>query len=117
MSKKQLEQIRHIVYMRCGGFCEKCGQRLPESWALHHRKLRSRGGKDCPTNLLALHHSCHNLATNSVHFNPADSLERGFMVASWDTPEKCPITLPSGDIVTLTDNGEYVYQERGKYGW
>jgi len=109
MSKKgKLEEARAIVYFRCKGFCEKCGGQLPESWALHHRKLRSRGGKDSVSNFVALHHGCHNLNTDSVHFNPAESLEKGLMVSSWEDPEKCPLTLPDGSIVTLTEEGFYI---------
>lgn len=109
MSKKaKLHEARAIVYFRCKGFCEKCGGQLPESWALHHRKLKSRGGKDSVSNFVALHHGCHNLDTDSVHFNPADSLQKGLMVSSWEDPEKCSLTLPDGSIVTLTEEGLYI---------
>lgn len=112
------EVVRALVYSRSRGYCEKCGGDLPDSWALHHRKLRSRGGKDTADNLLALHHECHNLATDSVHLNPALATEKGYMVSSWDEPSACPVTLPNGDIVTLTPLGTYRYIERkAKYGW
>jgi hypothetical protein len=118
LSKKpQLDKVREVVYLRCKGFCEKCGKRLPESWALHHRKLRSRGGADTPSNFVALRHGCHNLDTNSVHFNPAESVTKGLMVSSWASPEECPLTLPDGSIVTLTEEGEYLFIERKNDGW
>jgi len=113
----KLDKAREIVYLRCGGRCEKCGKQLPESWALHHRKLRSRGGKDQVSNFVALHHGCHNLNSDSVHFNPADSIESGLMVPSWANPEECPLTLPNGDIVTLMEEGSYVFLERKENGW
>lgn len=104
-------ELRSIVYTRSKGFCEKCGNRLPESWALHHRKLRSRGGKDEVSNFVALHHECHNLATDSIHFNPSKSTQTGHMVSSWQKPSECPLTLPDGSIVILTAEGTYKYLE------
>ena len=105
-------ELREIVYTRCKGYCEKCGSRLPESWALHHRKLRSRGGKDEVANFAALHHECHNLGTDSVHLNPAKASDSGHMVGSWQNPAECPLTLPDGSIVILTTEGTYKYLER-----
>lgn len=112
-----IDEVRKQVYARSKGYCEMCGKVLPESWALHHRKLKSRGGKDEVTNLLALHHSCHNFGTNSVHMRPADAEDRGLMVPSWQSPNECPLTLPDGSIVILTDEGEYNYLERKTDGW
>jgi hypothetical protein len=108
----KLDSLREMVYARCVGYCEKCGGRLPESWALHHRQLKSRGGKDVVENLVALHHGCHNLDTDSVHFNPSHAQDKGLMVGSWQDPSECPLTLPSGSIVMLTTEGTYKYLER-----
>jgi hypothetical protein len=115
--KKGFTQYRETVLKRCGGYCEKCGSPLGETWALHHRKLRSRGGEDCVTNFVALHHECHNMGTDSVHFNPRKAENAGLMVASWQSPNDVPLTLPSGDIVLLTDDGSYRYLERKENGW
>lgn len=114
---KHFAELRDIVYARCKGYCEKCGKSLPESWALHHRKLRSRGGKDEVSNFVALHHECHNLGTDSVHFNPANSRDYGLMVGSWQEPSECPLTLPDGSIVILNNEGTYTYLERKANGW
>jgi hypothetical protein len=112
------DALRALVYTRARGYCEKCGSLLSDNWALHHRKLRSRGGKDTPENLMALHHECHNLATHSVHNNPALAKEQGFMVSSWDDPSACPVTLANGDTVTLTPEGTYRYITRKvEHGW
>jgi hypothetical protein len=108
----QLNQLREIVYARCKGYCEKCGNSLPESWALHHRKLKSRGGKDEVSNFVALHHECHNLGTLSVHLNPEKSQDKGLMVGSWQNPWECPLTLPDGSYVMLDNEGNYKYLER-----
>lgn len=114
---QQLEVLRALTWARARGYCEKCGGSLPHSWALHHRKLRSRGGKDEIANFLALHHECHNLDTDSVHNNPSSALEKGYMVSSWADPAECPVTLPNGDTVILTQEGTYKYLERKGYGW
>lgn len=116
MSKAFLE-FRETVLKRCNGYCEKCGKPLDESWALHHRKLRSRGGEDAVSNFVALHHDCHNMGTDSVHFNPRKSEEAGLMVASWQNPNDVPLILPSGDTVLLQDDGSYRYLERKENGW
>lgn len=113
---KNLDVLRGLVYARSVGYCEKCGRQLGESWALHHRKLKSRGGKDEITNLLALHHECHNLATDSVHLNPAEATEKGFMVSTYADPAECPVTLANGSTVILTPLGTYKYLTR-KEGW
>lgn len=113
----KLSDLRNLAYSRARGYCEKCGSAVPESWALHHRKLRSRGGKDEIANFLVLHHACHNLATHSVHLNPAEAERKGYMVPSWQEPSECPLTLPDGSIVILTTEGTYKYLERKANGW
>ena len=98
---------RKALYERCKGHCQKCGGALPEGWAAHHRKLRSQGGKDTLDNVVALHHECHNLGTKSVHLNPKQSYEDGFMVHSWDKPLETPVKIFSLGFVALTEKGEY----------
>lgn len=98
---------RKALYKRCKGMCEFCGGTLPESWAAHHRKLRSQGGKDSLDNVVALHHECHNLGTNSVHLNPQKSYNDGFMVHSWDEPSATPLNLIHRMWVILTADGDY----------
>lgn len=88
-----------------------------ESWAIHHRKLRSRGGQDTYSNLVALHHECHNTGTDSVHLNPSASNRAGLMVATWQDSNEVPLILPSGAIVLLTDDGSYHYLEGKENGW
>lgn len=98
---------RKALYERCKGSCEFCGGVLPESWAAHHRKLRSQGGKDDLENVVALHHECHNLGTNSVHLNPKQSYEDGFMVRSWANSKETPLNLTHCRWVVLTTDGKY----------
>jgi len=98
---------RKALYKRCKGMCEYCGGDLPESWAAHHRKLRSQGGTNNIENAVALHHECHNLGTNSVHLNPKKSYANGFMVHSWEEPHTTPLNLIHRMWVLLTPEGEY----------
>jgi len=73
--------------------------------ALHHRKLKSRGGKDTVANLIYVHHSCHNLGTVSIHLNPEIATKKGYMVSSWQDPEQAPMITPEGFKVLLLDDG------------
>ena len=102
-----LGELRELAYSRCKGYCEKCGLPLRDNWALHHRKLRKHGGKDEISNVVALHHECHNLGTYSVHLRPKASYESGLLVKSFDDPQTAPVTLPNGSRVILSSDGEY----------
>jgi hypothetical protein len=112
------KHLRELVLARCQGYCEFCGIGLSEDFALHHRKFRSRGGKDIVSNLIALHHNCHNLGTSSVHLNIKKATESGHVVSRHAEPIDIPLLLPNGSVVTLTDEGSYSYIERKEgYGW
>ena len=100
------KKIVSIVEKRAGDYCEVCGGAALPSMALHHRKLKSRGGKDTPSNLIRIHHGCHNLRTDSIHQNPEKASQKGWMVGSWQRPHEVPFVRPDGSIVLLQDNGE-----------
>jgi len=97
--------IVETVIQRANGYCETCGGVAKESMALHHRKLKSRGGKDEISNLIWIHHGCHNLDTNSIHANPAIAESKGWMVGSWQEPEETPMVYADGSIVLLRQDG------------
>ena len=100
------KKIAETVLARAKGYCEACG--LPgDDFALHHRKLKSRGGKDEVANLIAVHHKCHNLGTDSIHLNPQKATIKGFMVPSWALPEEYPLHLHGVKIVVLDNEGGY----------
>ena len=102
-------KLRELVFNRSKGYCERCAIPIHlDNFALHHRKLKSRGGKDTADNLVALHHHCHNLGTDSVHLNPGEATRRGLMVASWDDPANIPVTLDDESQVILSPNGTYL---------
>ena len=100
------KRIVKLVEERAGGYCEVCGAPALPSMALHHRKLRSRGGKDTASNLIQVHHGCHNLKTTSIHLNPERATQKGWMVGSWQEPTDVPFTRPDGSIVLLQDDGK-----------
>ncbi len=99
------KKVVKIVEERAGDYCEVCGQPALPSMALHHRKLRSRGGKDTPSNLIRIHHGCHNLRTDSIHLNPSYAEDKGWTVPSWREPHEYPFERPDGSIVLLLDDG------------
>jgi hypothetical protein len=108
------KSIVELVIQRAAGYCEKCGGPASESMALHHRKLKSRGGKDAVANLMWVHHGCHNMASDSIHANPALAADKGWMVSSWDEPENAPLVLPGGRVVLLQENGKITVPKGGK---
>jgi len=109
--------LRETIAARCQGYCELCGNALGNAFVLHHRKLKSRGGKDTVDNLIALHHTCHNTGNNGVHFNVKKSTLSGHIVPTYATPSEYPLHLPNGSIVRLTEEGTYIYLKRtDKYG-
>lgn len=94
-----------LVEARAGDYCEVCGRSASESMALHHRKLKSRGGQDTASNLIRVHHSCHNLATESIHSQVEYSENKGWICPSWREPTEHPFVRPDGSIVLLQDDG------------
>lgn len=99
------QRVVRLVEDRAQGYCEACGGSARSSMALHHRKLKSRGGKDTVSNLIRVHHECHNLATDSIHLNPARAETLGHMVGSWQDPAEAPFVCPDGSVVLLLDDG------------
>ena len=100
-------EIAETVLDRAGNYCEACGN-VCADFALHHRKLRSQGGKDEVCNLIAVHHKCHNLGTDSIHLSPAKATKLGQIVSSWDEPAEVPLHLPDGSKVLLDNEGNYL---------
>lgn len=102
-----IKEIAETVLERANGYCEACG--LPgQDLALHHRRLRSQGGKDEVANLIAVHHKCHNLGTHSIHLNPSKAVANGQIVPSWAEPSEFPLYMPDGSKVLLGQDGSYI---------
>ena len=109
------KEVAEIVLNRAGNYCEACGAPCSD-FALHHRRLKSQGGKDEPLNLIAVHHKCHNLGTHSIHMRPAKAIERGQICPSWANPSEFPLTLPDESKVLLDNEGNYIYLKEGEHG-
>ena len=107
--------MRDEIVERQQGYCLWCEGPLGAYFALHHRKLRKQGGPDALTNLVALHHHCHNLGTGSVHLNPAKAYERGFLVRSWDDETQTPLVSASGATVLLHEDGTQTTGEKNEW--
>ena len=107
------KKIVELVVERAQGYCEVCGKPEQATMALHHRKLKSRGGKDSASNLIRVHHSCHNMSTGSIHANPAWAEDKGYMVESWKEPHEAPMHTPEGSIVLLQNDGTIITLEEG----
>lgn len=100
-------KLREQAFERSGGYCLWCGKPMSEyDFAIHHRKLRSRGGEDVLPNLVAVHHKCHNLGTNSIHLNPATATLRGFMVSAQDDERVVMLKDVTGTMISFSDDRE-----------
>jgi 5-methylcytosine-specific restriction endonuclease McrA len=96
------KNIANTVLKRANGFCEHCGR--SGDLTLHHRKLKSRGGKDSVSNLIAVLHECH---LYDIHANPKRAEEMGWMIPSWGNAEEYPLRTPEGNTVRLNPEGSY----------
>jgi 5-methylcytosine-specific restriction endonuclease McrA len=83
-------RVRRIVWARSGYNCEACG--LPGADHIHHRKLRSQGGRHDPVNLLHVHHACHE----QIHAHPERAYALGLLVRGWADPEAVPVRQWTG---------------------
>lgn len=112
-----LKALRHAAYERSGGRCEITGTILPGGpdgeWAIHHRRPKAMGGTnraDTHTlpNVLALTHTIHNLATHSVHLDPAWAKPLGYLLRQDQIPRLAPVLLYGRWWGLLGIHGEYL---------
>lgn len=99
------KNVVELVKARAAGYCEFCDCPAEETMALHHRKLKSRGGEDSVSNLVWVHHGCHNLKTDSIHLKPAVAQKLGYMVHSWENATEVPLVRADGSVVLLLEDG------------
>lgn len=82
--------VRIALWERSRGRCEGCGRHLGNDGAVHHRRLRSRGGDHSLGNLMLLHTPCHTWA----HANVATATGLGWIVSTWGPePGDVPVIL------------------------
>lgn len=62
----------------------------------HHRKRRSQGGDDSPTNVIHIPDWFHSW----IHDNVEKAQQLGLLVPGWQDPADVPITLPE-DLISL----------------
>lgn len=98
------QKVRDIVAERSQGVCEGCS--AAPAVEMHHRRFKSRGGKDTPSNLLHLcgwgnHTGCHGVAHSG---NRGTNL--GWAVPSgWVEPGDVPFQNPHGWWLLDDDGG------------
>lgn len=90
-------KVARAIESRSGGLCEGCGE--APATEKHHRKYKSRGGKDVLSNALHLcgwgnHSGCHGRAHS-------DDPPEGWSVHSWEEPRLEPVRLHVGRVVLL----------------
>ena len=120
MSKKKRKQamspeVAQAVTERAKGSCEAmirdagCTGSVDH---LHHRKLRSQGGKHEVPNLVGICHMCHHW----IHMHPAISYTHGWIVKSTKDPQTVPFVL-RGRAAFLTPVGQAVLVETEETSW
>lgn len=95
-----------IVDERSGRKCERCGKTVLVGGNHHHRKLRSRGGIDCPSNLVFVCGSGVSGCHGWIHANPALATEAGWMLGTRQTPEGVAIDSARYGLVFLGTDGQ-----------
>lgn len=104
---------RELVLARDGYACVCCGRSvINQPYSLQHRKRRSQGGTNSPSNLVTVLGTgtteCHLRIDSRI--DPTDEA-KGYTVRSWDDPAEMPVMVFSehGSGVTkyLTEDGRY----------
>ena len=106
-------KVRALVLERDGHACVCCGRSvIGQVYSLQHRKRRSQGGGNSPSNLVTVlgdgTRGCHQRIDSRR--DPADGA-KGFTVRSWQDPALIPVMVfsehGSGAAVYLTSEGTY----------
>jgi hypothetical protein len=109
-------KVRELVLARDSYACVCCGQSvIGRPYSLQHRKRRSQGGTNDPSNLVTV------LGTGTTgHHERIDSRRdpedeaKGYTVRSWDDPAMVPVMVfsehGSGVTVWLAGDGTYAFE-------
>jgi hypothetical protein len=100
-------ETRRLVLERDGYACVCCGASvLGRPYSLQHRKRRSQGGGNSPSNLITVTTGCH--ARIGSRADPADEA-KGYTCRGWQDPAGVPVMVfrPGGlgAAVWLADDG------------
>lgn len=99
------EEANHLLLLRSGHRCERCGHVLGEpQYIERHHRLRRRDGGDRLSNLLILHRRCHTYITE----HPAESKVNGWIVPTGQDPSEVPVILPG-----LTGTARWLLRDDG----
>lgn len=82
--------VRLLAAERDAGWCIRCGK---PSRQLHHRQLRSQGGRHVPENLITLCGSGTQLCHGYVHSHIRESLDSGWLVSGTADPALIPVMV------------------------
>ena len=113
-------KVRDLVLARDGRACVCCGRSVTgQPYSLQHRKRRSQGGTNSPSNLVTVLGTgttgCHERIDSRR--DPHDEA-KGYTVRSWDDPAQVPVMVFSanGSGVTkwLSDDGRYLDEPPGE---
>lgn len=100
-------RVRDAVVAREDYCCARCGK-WAEGGSLHHRRLRSAGGKHTVPTLILMCGSgttgCHGWA----HAERMDALAEGFIVRGYEDPAERPVKVYGHGWVLLTADGRYL---------
>jgi hypothetical protein len=101
-------KVRDLIVEREDQCCFRC-LGWAEGGSIHHRKLRSRGGRNDPSNLMLLCGSGTTGCHGWVHSNVLAATALGYMVESWEEPRyKRTWSQFMGRDVYLTDAGGFL---------
>lgn len=96
-------KLRRALFARADGLSELSGEPLGGDWQAHHRQLRSQGGRDCLSNLVAVTRMEHT----RIHANPVWAMSHGWIVSAYSDPAATPFRLRDGALVLTWPNGTY----------
>lgn len=110
-------KVRNLVLERDGRACVCCGRSvIGQVYSLQHRKRRSQGGTNSPSNLVTVlgdgTTGCHQRIDSRK--DPHDEA-RGYTVRSWDDPALVGVMIfsegASGVTRWLSDDGLYLDEQ------
>lgn len=101
MSGEFAPVIRRLILDRDLGRCAWCGRPFGDALNIHHRVLRSQGGKGIASNGISLCGSGTTGCHGEAHHNRLWAEESGLIVPSWQDPAEVPVVTWRGRYLLL----------------